>query len=223
MARTAPRFLALLRGLNVGGQNVLFRSGETGLGALTRAIEERLSERLSNPVQAVVFTRARYRAAVAAAPETWGRNDDRKHNALFPLRGATPQRVVKQLPVPKPDIEALATGPGVIFWSLSKQHQNRTTWMKLAAAPVYRHVTVRNHRTSSGCAISSTSCSRPPRRSGRQAVASQIAAASRGPAAGSYPWSRVRCLSARTRLTSSRSGRCRTRWRTTIDIRQGNS
>ena len=174
MATTAPRFITLLRGLNVGGQNVigkadlircfedlgfesvttyiqsgnvLFRSGKTRVAALTRAIEARLSERLSNPVQAVVFTRARYRAALAAAPETWGRNDDRKHNALFPLRGVTPQRVVEQLPVPKPDIETLATGPGVIFWSISKQDQNRTTWMKLAAAPVYRQVTVRNHRT----------------------------------------------------------------------------
>ena len=62
---------------------------ETRVAALTRAIEERLSERLSNPVQAVVFTRARYRAAVAAAPDSWGRDDTRKHNALFTLRGVT--------------------------------------------------------------------------------------------------------------------------------------
>ena len=116
MPTIAPRFLALLRGLNVGGQNVigkddlvrcfeelgfesvrtyiqsgnvLFRSTETRVAALTRAIEERLSEPLSNPVQAVVFTRARYRAAVAAAPDSWGRDDTRKHNALFTLRGVT--------------------------------------------------------------------------------------------------------------------------------------
>ena len=120
---------------------------ETRVAALTRAIEERLSERLSNPVQAVVFTRARYRAAVAAAPDSWGRDDTRKHNALFTLRGVTSQRVVEQLPTPKPDIETLATGPGVIFWSIWKRDQTRTTWMKLAAAPVYQRVTVRNHRT----------------------------------------------------------------------------
>ncbi len=174
MSRTAPRFLALLRGLNVGGRNVinrndlircfedlgfhdvrtciqsgnvLFRAGETRVGTLTRAVESRLSERLSNRVQAVVFTRARYRAAVAAAPDGWGGNDDRKHNALFTLRGVTPQGIVAQLPVPNEDIESLATGPGVLFWSISKQHQTRTTWMKLAAAPVYQRMTVRNHRT----------------------------------------------------------------------------
>ena len=174
MTRKTPRFLALLRGLNVGGQNVLvkgdlircfedlgfadvrtyiqsgnvlFAAGETRAEALTTAIERRLSERLSNTVRAVVFSRARYRAAVAAAPDGWGRDDDRKHNALFTLRSVTPQQVIAQLPVSKEELEVLSTGPGVIFWSISRQHQTRTTWMKLAATPIYQHVTVRNHRT----------------------------------------------------------------------------
>ena len=174
MPQTARRFLALLRGLNVGGQNVigkddlihcfedlgfdsvrtyiqsgnvLFRSDESRAAVLTRAIEAALSERLSNRVRAVVLAHAHYRAAVAAAPDHWGRDDDRKHNALFTLRGVTPRRIITQLPVPKDKLESLASGPGVIFWSVSKQHQTRTTWMKLAAAPAYQHVTVRNHRT----------------------------------------------------------------------------
>ena len=174
MPKTAPRFLALLRGLNVGGRNVigrddlircfedlgfesvtsyiqsgnvLFRSRETRAAALTRAIEARLSERLGNPIRAVVFTRARYRAALAAAPDAWGRDDGRKHNAAFTLRGVTPEQAVAQLPAPRPDAETLATGPGVIFWSISRERQTRAAWMKLAAAPVYQRLTVRNHRT----------------------------------------------------------------------------
>ena len=174
MPKTATPFLALLRGLNVGGQNVigkddlircfedlgfdgvrtyiqsgnvLFRSDESRVAPLTRTIEAALSERLANQVRAVVLARARYRAAVAAAPDDWGRDDDRKHNAAFTLRGVTPRRVITQLPVPREDIETVAAGPGVIFWSVSKRHQNRTTWMKLAAAPIYQQLTVRNHRT----------------------------------------------------------------------------
>ena len=174
MPRTSTPFVTLLRGLNVGGQNVigkddlircfedlgfdsvrtyiqsgnvLFRSSESRAAVLTRTIEAALSERLSNRVRAVVLARSRYRAAVAAAPHGWGRDDERKHNAAFTLRGVTPRRVIEQLPVPKEDIETVGSGPGVIFWSISKQHQTRTTWMKLAAAPVYRQLTVRNHRT----------------------------------------------------------------------------
>ena len=167
-------FLALIRGINVGGQsviskvelircfedlgyagvrtyiqsgNVLFLAGETRVAELTRAIESRLSERLGRPVRAVVFPRARYRAAVRAAPAGWGRDDDRTHNALFMLRGITSSRAVAQLPALKGAIESVAIGPGVVYWSISKEHQTRTTWMKLAATPVYRQVTVRNHRT----------------------------------------------------------------------------
>ena len=167
-------FLALLRGINVGGQNViskaelircfedlgyagvrtyiqsgnvLFLAGETRIAEITRAVETRLSERLGQPVRAVVLTRARYRAAVRAAPAGWGRDDDRKHNALFTLRGITPRRAVAQLPLLKSDIESAAVGPGVVFWSISKEHQTRTAWMKLAATPVYQQVTIRNHRT----------------------------------------------------------------------------
>ena len=174
MPKTCTPFLALLRGLNVGGRNVigkhdlircfedlgfdgvrtyiqsgnvLFRSSESRVAALTRTIEAALSERLSNQVRAVVLTRTRYCAAVASAPDDWGRDDDRKHNAAFTLRGVTPRQVIEQLPVPKQDIETLSIGPGAIFWSISKQHQTRTTWMKLAAAPAYQHLTVRNHRT----------------------------------------------------------------------------
>lgn len=174
MPNAKQPFLALLRGVNVGGQNViskselarcfeelgftgvrtyiqsgnvLFRAGETRVAELTRAVEQRLTERLGQPVRAVVFPRTRYRAAVRAAPAGWGRDDDRKHNALFTLRGTTPRRAVSELPFLKPDIESLAIGPGVVFWSISKAHQTRTTWMKLAATPVYRQVTVRNHRT----------------------------------------------------------------------------
>ena len=174
MPKIDPPFLALLRGINVGGQNViakaelircfedlgftsvrtyiqsgnvLFRSGETSVAALTRAVEQRLSERLGRAVRAVVLPRARYRAAVRSAPDGWGRDDDRKHNAMFTLRGVTPRLAVAQLPALKPDIESVATGPGVIFWSLSKAHQTRTAWMKLAADPIYQRVTIRNHRT----------------------------------------------------------------------------
>ena len=174
MPKTSTPFLALMRGLNVGGQNVigkhdlvrcfeqlgfdsvrtyiqsgnvLFRSDESRVAALSDAIEGALTERLSNRVRVVVLSRARYRAAVASAPDDWGRNDERKHNALFTLRGFTPRRVIEQLPVPKGEIETVSSGPGVIFWSISKLHQTRTTWMKVAAAPAYQHVTVRNHRT----------------------------------------------------------------------------
>ena len=174
MAKHRSRFLALLRGINVGGKNVipksalsecfedlgftnvrtyiqsgniLFRSDETSVKKLTHAIEDGLSKQFSYRAQAVVLPRKRYHSAIQAAPEDWGKDDRQKHNALFTLSSITPKRVLSQLPAPKTDIETVTTGPGVIFWSASKKHLTKTTMMKLAAAPAYQQMTVRNHNT----------------------------------------------------------------------------
>ena len=97
--------------------------------------------------QAVVLPHRKYKSAVAAVPDGWGTNDERKHNALFTLSSTTPKKVLTQLPAPKQDIETVTTGPGVIFWSISKQQQTKTTLMKLPQEAVYQQVTVRNHNT----------------------------------------------------------------------------
>ncbi len=174
MAKSTSRFLALLRGINVGGRNIipkqalaecfvdlgfenvrtyiqsgniLFRSSNTGVRELTSKIEAGLSRRFSYNARAVVLSERTYASAVRAAPAGWGQDDRRKHNALFTLATITPRKVLAQLPPPKPDDETVTTGPGVLFWSASKTRLSKTTMMKLASAPAFQHVTVRNHNT----------------------------------------------------------------------------
>lgn len=106
-----------------------------------------LSERLSYEAQAVVFPHGKYKSAVAAAPDGWGTDDGQKHNALFMLRGISPKKALGELPAPKTDIETVTSGPGVIFWSISKKHQTKATLMKLPQELVYQQMTVRNHNT----------------------------------------------------------------------------
>ena len=175
MTRANTRFLALLRGINVGGRNiiskgdlrkcfedlgfgsvrtyiqsgnVLFRAEQVKGKELTELVERGLSERFSYDAQAIVFSYRKYKSALQAAPDAWGYDDSQKHNALFTLNGITPKQVLAQLSPPKTDIETRTTGPGVIFWSVSKQQLTRSTYMKLAKEPVYRQVTIRNHNTT---------------------------------------------------------------------------
>ena len=175
MARAHSRFLALLRGINVGGKNVIakddLRKCFEGLGftnvrtyiqsgnilfvsengrdkELTALIERGLSKRFSYEAQAVVLSHRRYKSAIKAAPDNWGKDDAQKHNALFTLSSITPKRVLAQLPSPKTGIETITTGPGVIFWSVSKKQLTKTTLMKLAKEPVYQQMTIRNHNTA---------------------------------------------------------------------------
>lgn len=174
MAKNNARFLALLRGINVGGKNiianndlrqcfedlgfrnvrtyiqsgnVLFRSETTSVKELTAAVEAGLSDRFSYEAQAVVLPHRKYKSAVAAAPDGWGTDKEQKHNALFTLSSTTPKKVLAQLVAPKSDIETVTAGPGIIFWSAAKSELTKTTMMKLAKEPVYQQMTVRNHNT----------------------------------------------------------------------------
>ena len=174
MAKDATRFLALLRGINVGGNNVikkeelagcfedlgfrnvrtyiasgniLFRSEETRVRELTAAIVSGLSERFSYDAKAVVLSHAKYAAAVAAAPEHWGSDSKWRHNALFTLPGITPRQVLAKVATPDPKLDRVSLAPSVLFWSSSKERDSETSIAQLAKTPAYRQVTVRNSNT----------------------------------------------------------------------------
>lgn len=168
------RFLALLRGINVGGKNIiakddlkacfedigcgsvktyiqsgniLFRSPEKPLKQLITTVENGLAQRFDYQARAIVIPYAKYKSAVASTPEDWGKVDSHKHNALFTLQGVTPVSILKKMKPPKLDIEQVSIGPGVLFWSVSKEHQTKSTMLKFASTPEYQQVTVRNHNT----------------------------------------------------------------------------
>ncbi|MDE2888962.1 MAG: DUF1697 domain-containing protein [Gemmatimonadota bacterium] len=171
---THPRFLALLRGVNAGGKNVvpkdalrgcfeglgfssvrtyiqtgniLFRSKDTDVPALTGEIERALSERFSYNARAVVLSRKSYRTAVDAAPEKWGQDDAQMHHALFTLAGADPEDILARLRPPRLESETVTAGPGVIFWTVSRARLTRSTWVKLPASREYQKLTARNQNT----------------------------------------------------------------------------
>ena len=84
---------------------------------------------------------------LAAAPPAWGEDPAYRHNALFTLAGTTPDEVLASIPPVKDELETVAAGPGVIFWSAEKKRVTRSAFVKLPALPVYQQVTIRNHNT----------------------------------------------------------------------------
>ena len=105
MSKREARYLALLRGINVGGKNIiakddlrecfedlgltsvrtyiqsgniLFRAESASVKDLAAAIESQLSERFAYEAQAVVLTHRKYKSAVAAAPPAWGIDEEQK-------------------------------------------------------------------------------------------------------------------------------------------------
>ena len=168
------RFLALLRGINVGGHNIIakddlracfqdlgfggvrtyiqsgnivFRADGTSVDDLIATIEQRLSERFAYDAQVVVLSYRDYQTVLRAAPDGWGIDERQKHNACFTLPCLDPAGVIAQLPAPTDSLETVTLGPRVLFWSIPKQQPSRTTYAKLPAARVYRQLTIRNHNT----------------------------------------------------------------------------
>ena len=169
------RYLALLRGINVGGKNiiakddlkqcfeniglesvrtyiqsgnVLFRSKETDDRKLTSWIEAALSKQFHYQAHVVVFSRNQFESDVQSAPKNWGIDETKKHNALFLLRDLRPIDVMEQLPSPVKKHETVGMAKSTLFWSTSKDYKGKTTLMKLARMPVYKQMTVRNHNTT---------------------------------------------------------------------------
>ena len=174
MASSTP-FLALLRGINVGGKNlipmrdlarcfedlgfedvrtyiqsgnVLFRGLGTRVEPHTQSIEVALSSRFGYSARVVLISRVSYLKAIRSAHATWGHDDTMKHNALFTLPEVNPRQILASLPPLKAELETVTIGSRVLFWSASKSGLARTAMMKLSKTASYKLLTVRNNNTA---------------------------------------------------------------------------
>ena len=170
----SERYLALLRGINVGGKNVirkddlrssfeelgyqnvttyiqsgniLFRAAKSDVARLCDAVEAQLSRRFAYDARAVVLSQSDYQAALGTAPGSWGVAEGYRHAALFVLPGASSDELLASLPPLRDELEHAAAGPGVIFWSVERDHVTRSSFTRLPALPAYQQVTMRNHNT----------------------------------------------------------------------------
>ncbi len=175
MKKTPPRgtWVALLRGINVGGNNVirmadlkrsferlgcedvrtLIASGNVVFrSALPRArLERRLEAALSKEYgyesRLVLRTLPELERLVAGAPKGWGMDKGRRYNVCF-LRPAVDSREVLDGLEPKPELEQVTWRPGVLFWTARFADLTRTSMVKLASKPLYQQMTVRNWNTT---------------------------------------------------------------------------
>lgn len=174
MTKPQTKYLALLRGINVGGKNVikmsdltdafealglkcvrtyiqsgniLFRSTSKSVKNLTNKIEKKLSNEFSYNAKVVVLSETEFKKNMDKAHSRWGVDDKQKHNAMFTVSGVKPKDVLRDLPEPVSKLEKVSLGPQTLFWSASKTGLSRTTMLKLAKSPRYQELTVRNSNT----------------------------------------------------------------------------
>lgn len=169
------KHVALLRGINVGGNNiikmsdlircfegmgfkdvstyiqsgnVLFRTSEEDIITLTNGIEKELSERFSYSSKIVVITHKQMTHIVEDAPDRFGQEPERyRYDVLFLKDPLTSMEVMEKLK-PREGVDKAFRGDKAVYFSrlISRASQSRLT--KVNSLAIYKNITVRNWNTT---------------------------------------------------------------------------
>ena len=168
-----PSCVALLRGINVGGNslirmaalrdcvaelghddvrtyiasgNVLFRSSERSAAKLDAQLERAIEERFRLPVRVVVRSANELARVVEHVPARWLSAPELRVSVWFLLRGANGRALASRLK-PKEGIDEIVAAPGAILWAVRRDALTRTG-IRLIGTPDYKLITSRNLNTT---------------------------------------------------------------------------
>jgi len=173
MAET--QYLALLRGINVGGSNVirmadlracfesmglsgvttyiqsgnvLFRAQARNRVTLTGEIERALSRSFDYESRVVLVTHQGLRKVVDGAPQGFGRSPQKyRYDVVFLKEPMTSREAMKSV-TPREGVDTAHGGKGVLYFSRLIAKASRSHLIRLTSLPVYRLMTIRNWNTT---------------------------------------------------------------------------
>lgn len=169
------RYIALLRGINVGGNNkvsmpelkacfaglgfsnittyinsgnVIFESDDYSKASLVKQCEQAIERQFGFHIICAVITADELRNALTHAPDWWGKDPMAKHNALFIITPATADDVMRAVGEAKPEYEQIAAVEPIIFWTAPLKTFSRTRYSSIVGTKAYKSVTIRNYNTT---------------------------------------------------------------------------
>src|SRR5215203_2040684 len=168
-------YIALLRGINVGGKNlirmpalkaafeedgfddvatyiqsgnVLFSSPGARTTELTHRIETLLAEAFDYVPTVVVRNRTQMRAIVDRTPKGFGAEPAKyRYDVVFLKEPLTARVAMKSLQL-KPGVDEAHAGTGVLYLSRLDARATQSRLNKIASSPIYPSVTIRNWNTT---------------------------------------------------------------------------
>jgi uncharacterized protein (DUF1697 family) len=167
------RYVALLRGINVGGANKISMAElkgafeESGMSAVrtyinsgnvvfSTDIEDR--GRLADLLQDAVRKRSglgpdiqlrderEFALVVKAIPAEWTNDDSMKCDVVFLQPDVDSPKMLEELG-PRPGIEDAVYVPGAVIWRVDRKDAARSRLTRIVGTPLYSRVTVRNCNT----------------------------------------------------------------------------
>jgi len=169
----STRFVALLRGINVGGRNLIpmsdlaeaVRSGgyddvstyiQSGNVLFTASAKPRdvesdltrlIAERFSVQVPVVAQSAAEVAAVVGKAPAIFG-SDDHRCDVIFLKHPLKAEEAMTAMPEPREGVDQIWPGPGVVYFARLDAEASKSRLSRITAAPIYPNITIRNWNTT---------------------------------------------------------------------------
>jgi len=167
-------FVALLRGVNVGGNNmismsslkksfealgfphvttyinsgnIIFTTKEKDARKLEKRIEQMLSKEYELGSRVVVRSLPEMEQLVKNLPRSWSADSRWRYNVIFLRHSIDSEAILADLPA-NSDIEEIVYRPGALLWSAQATEMNRTNLAKLSSRKVFQDMTVRNLNTT---------------------------------------------------------------------------
>lgn len=167
-------FVALLRGVNVGGNNmismsalkksfetmgfkqvttyinsgnIVFKTKEADARKLERKIEQMLAKEYQLNSKVVVRSLDEMAQLVKSLPRSWDGDSRRRFNVMFLRHSIDSEEVLADLPITS-DVEEVIYRQGALLWSAEASKITRSKMVKLPSRKIYQDMTVRNLNTT---------------------------------------------------------------------------
>lgn len=169
------KFIALLRGINVGGNNkvsmadlkdcfikagflnvstyinsgnVIFESNITDVNELIIKCESLIEDKFGFHVVCAIISANHLEYMIDKVPVWWGVGDEFKHNAIFVINPKKATDIADSVGDVKLEYESVEVRDQIIFWSAPIKTFSRTRYSKIVGTDLYKFITIRNFNTT---------------------------------------------------------------------------
>ena len=169
------KYVALLRGINVGGNNlikmpdlktafetagfeevttyiqsgnVIFTAPPSKANELAAQIEDMLLATFGLPIKVVLRSQAQMRSIVRKAPAGFGSAPDLYRYDVVFLKPPLNARTAMRSVSVKPEVDEAHPGTGVLYFSRLNSRATQSRLNRTASMPAYQNMTLRNWNTT---------------------------------------------------------------------------
>lgn len=167
------RYIALLRGINVGGHNkitmselkvvfervgmqnvstyinsgnVIFESDINSKDKATNILEKAIETSLGLSIKVIIRDKNNILSLAKSLPDNWVNDTNTKCDVMFLWDSIDNPDVLKQITV-KPDIDNVVYVPGALLWLVDRKNLTKSGMQKLVGTNIYKQMTIRNCNT----------------------------------------------------------------------------